>query len=314
MSRKVVEKRKSNEVDPTLNASPDPKKTRLMRELLSSFTPKMLSPAKVDDGPTSRSGRKIRKSTLLLYSEKTKSNLSARLSLRASPNKRKVRKIFSIHRNKSNPELRFVSVLQSESQPSYIEPKALELINMNKSGKTNRQFQENNTATNLNNTIPMVDLSEDSNTNEKEFDHHSDNASTSNEKQEAHEAQEVDFESMPIHIIKKLLYVDQNDVIDVVDLTSSADSNDAIDDIDMNSCSISLEQSYAAKIPPPQDQTSTSGISSDSNSFNDFTSVDNIDDTLQVGEVVWASIGRSPFWPALISESKDEHTTGFMKG
>lgn len=102
------------------SAEMPPKRRRILDQLVSDFTPQMISPTKTN-GPCSRSGRRIFTSPIV-------STPSPHI------NKRKVYKIFSIHNDKLNPLLRLVS-----HRPTAIDTSPIvKLLNLNEIQMHNR--------------------------------------------------------------------------------------------------------------------------------------------------------------------------------
>lgn len=102
----MSKRRNSNDESHNEQEQQKKRKYRILDDLKSNLTPKMLSPTEVTNGPKSRYGRQIKYKPNFLIKQNTLFDVSTQ----SSPiNKRKVYKIFSIHNNKINPCLRLVS-------------------------------------------------------------------------------------------------------------------------------------------------------------------------------------------------------------
>lgn len=147
----------------------DKKRIRLLRQLQSNLTSQMISPSTISDGPISRFGRKIlRTSASELTSKSHIEPLSNSPS--ATLNKRKVRSIFSIHES-----LQF-------GFRSYT--KINKLIDKCKINISNRSLQEakSTTLNHIDNvkTQPIIDLSDDSSEDEQNSEKNTYNSSVAN--------------------------------------------------------------------------------------------------------------------------------------
>lgn len=180
--------------------SSDKKRRRLILQLESNLTEQMISPSKATDGPTSRSGRKIRSTQAPVIEQESYKSLRTS----TTPNKRKVRKKFSIL------PIRFG--FQNDAKMNT-------LINRSKNGKNNRNFQEVEctTAPIHSDKTEIIDLSDDSNTFEKYGSDHNTMANS-----EPFCDIEFKLTTHTIYKLPQINFLDDNDG-DIISIASSSD-------------------------------------------------------------------------------------------
>lgn len=234
---------------------------RLMAQLESDFTEKMITPLKSPNGqPTSRFGRTINKIDSQNSSPRKRKSITPSHAdqysnqKRASLSKRKVRKVFSIHRIDSgggtpNAVLRLVSNRQS---PVLTKSPIQKLISVSKIGlNNNNQFQtqltnttENSINSNSTSTEPEINdvstdvsLSDATNFVTVKTDYGS--------MESNNDLSSTDFEKDDDCEDKLTKYVISSRVIDEIDLTSSTEGSERGDDTKSNHSDDTQSKSYS---------------------------------------------------------------------
>lgn len=215
---------------------------RLMAQLQSDFTEKMIVPIKSPNGqPTSRSGRKINKVEALSPRRQHKSATDARTDQceqqKSTLSKRKVRKVFSIHHICANAMLRLVSNQQSSV---LIKSPIQKLISVTKIGLDNNQFQSQPTESSMNTEPEIVDLCTDVSVSEQNFvAQMADDAKTESINDSLSHLGSVDYDvKLKPYFIDKFSHgiksIESAKIIDEIDLTSSPDCSEHGDDTKSN--------------------------------------------------------------------------------
>lgn len=266
---------------------------RLMAQLQSDFTEKMITPIKSPNGqPTSRSGRKIHKNESQNSPQRQRKSTTAALnadqclSQKTSRSKRKVRKVFSIHSmGANNALLRLVSNRQSTV---LIKSPIQKLISVSKIGlNNNNQFQTQLTESSINTAREINDMGADVSVSAPSSVALLTDCST-----ESNNSSSTDFGQMDFEINLKPFIIQNStlpaQIIDEIDLTSSPEGSEHGDDTKSNcsgtqSKSFSVSDTYSMthrsnasqdntdspkKIGTPGEMNSAS-IGSDTNLFND---------------------------------------------
>lgn len=301
-------------------------KKRLMAQLESDFTEKMIAPIKSPNGqPTSRFGRKINKIESQNPPRQRKSTTAIHTNQQSNPktttntSKRKVRKVFSIHKiGEPHSHLRLVS----NRQPSGLTKSPIQkLISVSKIGlNNNNQFQSMNTEPEIS------DMSTDLSVSEPNY---------VTLKTQSINDSSTDFSTMDVEVDLKL-FVIPTEIIDEIDLTSSPEGSEHGDDTESMTYSSNSSQDKTdspKKLTTSADMMSASIDSSNSNLFNDdksFSEGKSDDcvitgyiqnehsgdvgstDNWYVGQIVWAALPGYPFWPAIIFNEQESKT--FRKG
>lgn len=351
MSRKrrasVIDEPNNNDGETEMDKKRCTMKQRLISQLKSDFTAKVLTPIKSPDGqPTSRFGRKITKIDWQQVPRQRKSGglqVDQHSRQKTSLSKRKVRKTFSIHNTHVNAVLRLVS----NRQPSVLTKSPIQkLISVTKIGLNTNQFQTIPTDNRSNSEPIIIDLCKDVSVSEATLvtlttDYKSDSKNDSSTTSGT-----VDYEDN----LKQYVLDKKGEVIDEIDLTSSPDGSECGDDnqtVSINDdtqpnafpaneadsiadrSSGSPDKTDSQKNLTISDNTFSASLDSDANlfdgdkAFSDGKSDDCIitdngfihncsTSNRYVGQIVWAALCSYPFWPAIVFN--DEESKTFRKG
>lgn len=307
---------------------------RLMAQLQSDFTEKMIVPIKSPNGqPTNRFGRKINKIEPQNSPRQRKSTTTNHSDQQSNPktssSKRKVRKVFSIHKiGATHSHLRLVSNRQS----SVLTKSPIQkLISVSKIGlNNNNQFQTQLSDNSMNTEPEISDMSTDVSVSEPNLVTLMTDCMTESNNDSLTDFSTTDFE------VKLKPFIIPTEIIDEIDLTSSPEGSEHGDDTKSTTNQSNASQDKTdspRKLAMFGEMLSASIDSSNSNLFNDdksFSEGKSDDcvitgyihedlsrdfcstDDWYVGQIVWAALFGYPFWPAIIFNEKESQT--FRKG
>lgn len=310
---------------------------RLMAQLESDFTEKMIAPIKSPNGqPTSRFGRKIKKIEPQNSPRQRKSaaaiHTDQQLNLKTSSSKRKVRKVFSIHKiGVTHSHLRLVSNRQS----SVLTKSPIQkLISVSKIGlNNNNQFQTQLSDNSVNTEPDISDISTDVSVSEPNFVASMTDCMTESNNDSITDFSTIDYE------VNIESFIIPTEITDEIDLTSSPEGSEGSENGDDTKSLTHRSNASQDKTDSPKklatsdEMISASIVSSKSNFFNDdksFSEGKSDDcvitgyihnehssdvcstDDWHVGQIVWAALFGYQFWPAIIFN--EEESQIFRKG
>lgn len=301
---------------------------RLQAQLQSDFTDKVIVPFSSPDGQTtSRSGRSIKHSETVIKL-KRKSNVQ-------SISKRKVRKIFSIHNINENGCLRFVNCTTVDSPKGPIQ----KLISITKNGLNNDQFQGGPVSPSNSTHIEQMDSTDNSVTQCDGTDF--EDSIKAHRLKKAYEPAQVEINDIElVNLVSSpegsegadtsndtyflsegyslnLTPMVETDAIILMDVTqdNKTDSSTEFKSNDLIGKSNSPFNSDASSSKEDTDEfTPTLEYNSEDCVIIEAGEKQNFDssDQWRCGQIVWASLHRYPFWPAIITNDDEEQC--FKKG